>query len=160
MWLTLYKEPQKTEGLCLVVKGGDGGSRAEYTDVSVHEMFPLTSPGSLIALCDRSGNEIGVLLDPSRLDEESHATLQQELQIAYFIPKIQRIKVIREEYGVTHWEVETDRGPRTFDLQSRYDIRALGQDRFIVRDMDGNRYEIPDMNALDPESRSLLETEV
>lgn len=158
--LTLYKEAEKTEGLCLLVKGGDGSSEEQYTDVSVHQMFPLSYPDSLITLCDKFGNEIGVLVEPSRLDEASRNVLHEELQMAYFIPEIQRIKLIKEEYGLTRWEVDTNRGPRTFEVRSRYDIRPMGQGRFIVRDMDSNRYDIPDINELDPVSRSLLEMEV
>jgi hypothetical protein len=159
--LTLFKEPHRTEGLCLVVKGGDDGvSPASYSDVSVHRMFPLSRPESLIALCDKFGNEIGVVMDPSHLDEESREALYQELDMAYFIPKITQIHEIKEEYGVVRWRVDTDRGPRQFEVRSRHDIRSMGQGRFIVRDMDGNRYDVPDMNTLDAASRGLLEMEV
>ncbi|MGI6082617.1 MAG: DUF1854 domain-containing protein [Limnochordia bacterium] len=159
--LKMFKEPQRTEGLCVVIKGGDEGvSPATYCDVSVHRMFPLSRPENLIALCDKFGNEIGVVMDPKHLDEASREALFQELDMAYFIPKITRICEIKEEYGLVHWSVETDRGPRQFQVRSRQDIRPMGNNRFVVRDMDGNRYDIPDMNALDAASRELLEMEV
>lgn len=142
-----------------MVKGSDGGN-VQYSDVTVHRMFPLTHPEHLVTFCDKHGNEIGVVLDPETLDTESREVLLQEMQMAYFIPKIIRVLSIKEEYGVIRWEVETDKGKRSFEVQSRHDIRPMGRNRFIVRDMDGNRYDIPDMSALDAESRSLLELEV
>lgn len=156
--LTLFKEAHKTEGLCAVVQEGE--ERTTYTDVSVHQMFPLSNPDSLITLCDKFGNEIGTLVDPGNLDAASQEALSQELGLAYFIPKITRISSIRDEYGLVRWEVETDKGSRTFEVQSRHDIRPMGGGRFIIRDMDGNRYDIPAMHALDGASRAILEMEV
>lgn len=158
--VSLFKEACKTEGLCLVLKGGDGNGEVSYTDVSVHQMFPLSHPHNLITFCDKRGEEIGVLLDLQALEEASRLALLDELEMAYFIPKIQRILSIKEEFGVIRWEVETDKGPRSFEVQSRHDIRPMGGGRFIVRDMDGNRYDIPDMAALDAKSRAFLELEV
>ena len=159
--LKVVKEAQKTEGLCLVIKGGDDGTQpATYTDVSVHQMFPLSQPDALIAFCDKFGNEIGVICDASKLDEGSRDVLAQELDMAYFVPTITRIDEIKEEYGITSWSVETNKGPRSFEVRSRHDIRFMGGGRYIVRDMDGNRYEIPNMNALDAKSFGLLEMEV
>ncbi len=51
-------------------------------------------------------------------------------------------------------------GPRTFDVATRQDVRPLGQGRYLIRDVDGNRYEIRDTEALDPASRSLLDFEI
>ncbi|HHT25630.1 MAG TPA: DUF1854 domain-containing protein [Firmicutes bacterium] len=158
--LKLYKEAQKTEGLCLMVQGSDGTVQGEYTDVRVHQMFPLTRPNELITICDKDDNELGVIANLAELEGESLAVLSEELELNYFIPKIRKILEIKEEFGVIRWRVETDKGPRSFEVRSRHDIRSLGGGRFIVRDMDGNRYDISNMSALDAESRSLLELEV
>jgi hypothetical protein len=158
--VTLYKEAQKTEGLCLTVVDADGKVQGEYTDVRVYQMFPLTRPQELITICDKEENELGVIANVAELEDASRVVLDEELQMNYFIPKIERILQIKEEFGVIRWQVDTDKGPRSFEVQSRHDIRSLGGGRFIVRDMDGNRYDIRNIAELDAESRSLLELEV
>ncbi|HHW09556.1 MAG TPA: DUF1854 domain-containing protein [Firmicutes bacterium] len=158
--LRFLRQQKVTEGLCLQIVDPKTGDSTTFSDVSVHYMFPLSHPGKLITLCDRNGEEIGVLDDISDLDEGSKQALWHELTVNYFVPKITRIVSIKEEFGITHWEVETDRGPRRFQLQSRYDIRSMGGGRYIIRDIDGNRYDIPNEADLDPVSRSLLELEV
>ena len=58
------------------------------------------------------------------------------------------------------WQVETDRGPRTFEIRSsRRDMRVLSAGRILIRDADGNLYEVPDYRQLDPQSRALVETQ-
>ncbi len=158
--LTLRKEPLRTEGLVLTLKGADpGGVEQQFTDVRVRRVFPL-SESQVVAFCDRNGEEIGVLWDPSGLDPASRQVLEQELERAYFVPRITKIKSIKDDYGVSKWDVETDRGPRRFDVGSRYDIRILPGRRLLIRDLDGNRYEIPDFEMLDADSRDLLELEI
>ncbi len=156
--LQLRREAGVTEGLCLDIAGSKAD--ASYPDISVHFMFPLSSPGQLVTFCDRNGKEIGVITNAQQLDRLSREILQQELERAYFVPKITRILKIKEEFGLVHWEVETDKGPRRFQVQSRYDIRAMGGGRHVVRDIDGNRYDIPEVDALDAQSRNLLELEI
>jgi hypothetical protein len=54
--------------------------------------------------------------------------------------------------------VETDRGRRVFELHSsRRDIRVLPGGRVLVRDADGNLYEIPDVRRLDVASHAFVE---
>ena len=158
--LRFYRQQQRTEGLCLQIVGDNGRVGECYPDITVHLMFPLSHPDNLITLCDRQGQEIGVLQDVTQMEAASRQILEQELQVSYFVPKITQILSIKDEYGLVHWQVETDRGLRKFQVQSRYDIRNMGQGRYIVRDIDGNRYDIVDVANLDNASRSLLELEI
>ncbi|HET7560342.1 MAG TPA: DUF1854 domain-containing protein, partial [Limnochordia bacterium] len=151
----LSKKQNETHGLHLTVH--DGGGEQTYEEVRVRLAFPLTHANHLITFADKNGDEIGLLRDEERLDPESRRVLEDELQLVYFIPKVQRIVSIKEEFGVTNWEVETDRGRRKFQVRSRYDIRLLGGGRLLIRDMDGNRYEIVDYTKLDQASQDQLE---
>ena len=59
---------------------------------------------------------------------------------------------------VSHWEVETDRGPRAFTLKDpQENVRDLGPGRILLVDAHGNRYRIADVRQLDPASRKALE---
>ena len=93
-----------------------------------------------------------------RRTQEYLEAVEEELERAYFSPHIQRIVNVTVANRVPRWEVETDRGPRAFEIySSRRDIRHLGGGRVLVQDADGNRYEIPDYRLLEPASRALVE---
>ena len=129
-----------------------------YSRVRVKRAFPLTRDDCFIVVQDREGKEIGSLARLDALDRDSRQAVEDELERAYFTPRIQRIAKVTTTNRVPRWEVETDRGPRTFEIYSgRRDVRLLGAGRILVQDADGNRYEIPDYRHLDPASRALVE---
>ncbi|RLI02783.1 hypothetical protein DRO38_03525, partial [Candidatus Bathyarchaeota archaeon] len=111
--------------------------------------FPLTMPWRYVILIDENDREVGLLRDLGDLDETSMKVLKDELERVYFIPKIKKIHRIKEEFGVLIWETETDKGPRRFEVTSRRDVKKMGKRRIIVRDADGNLYDIPDYADLD-----------
>ena len=129
-----------------------------YSRVRVKRAFPLTRDDSFIVVQDRKGKEIGSLARLDALDRDSRQAVESELERAYFTPRIQRIAKVTTTNRVPRWEVETDRGPRAFEIYSgRRDVRHLGAGRVLVQDADGNRYEIPDYRLLEPASRVLVE---
>ena len=154
--ISLTKEPWSE--LTLTLKEGERVTT--YRDVRVRLAFPLSQGDRAVSFLLQDGTELGTLQDINSLDPASAEVLRSVLEITYFIPRIVKVREIREEFGVNRWTVETDRGPRTFDVQSRQDIRPAGPGRYIIRDIDGNRYEIRDVNALDAESRSWLDLEL
>jgi hypothetical protein len=89
---------------------------------------------------------------------ESYRVLQEELERRYFIPIIQRIYSLTEEYGQMRWDVETDRGRRVFYVRNwRDNVHELSPVRYLIVAVDGSRYEIRDLNALDGRSRAWLD---
>ena len=129
-----------------------------YSRVRVKRAFPLTRDDCFIVVQDRKGKEIGSLARLDALDRDSRQAVEDELERAYFTPRIQRIAKVTTANRVPRWEVETDRGPRAFEIySSRRDVRLLGAGRVLVQDADGNRYEIPDYRRLDPASQALVE---
>ena len=129
-----------------------------YSRVRVKRAFPLTRDDCFIIVQDREGKEIGSLARLDALDQASRQAVEEELERAYFTPRIQRIAKVTVANRVPRWEVETDRGPRAFEIySSRRDVRLLGDGRILVQDADGNRYEIPDYRLLEPASRALVE---
>jgi hypothetical protein len=128
--------------------------------VTVMRAFPITGRERFIILKDKEEKEIGIILDLSDLDPESRAALAAELERIYFTPKITFVHHIEEQFHIPKWEVETDRGPRVFEIRSgrhNHDVRNLGSGRILIRDADGNQYEIPDYRKLDPVSQALVE---
>ena len=139
---------------------------AELPDGSVHapvepvRTFPLTQPNQYISLLDAQKNELGLIEDINQLKEADQMVLVEELEKCYFMPKITRIHFIEGRFGVTEWEAETDSGTVSFDLRSRNDITTLDSGRVLIKDIDGNRYEIVNYHQLDPQSVVLLETQI
>jgi len=146
------------EDLTLELEG-----RGTFKPVTVMRAFPVTDRERFIILKDKEEKEIGIVRDLSDLDPESRAALAAELERIYFTPKIVFVHNIEEQFHIPKWEVETDRGPRVFEIRSgrhNQDLRVLGSGHILIRDADGNQYEIPDYRKLDPVSQALIEGQI
>lgn len=133
----------------------------EYKRVQVNPAFPLSKVGSYLSFAEEEGSEIGMLRDMNELSEASKEIVEEILEKIYFMPKIVKINSIEEQFGLTQWDVETEKGHRVFDIKSRRsDVRPFGNRRIIIHDVDGNRYEIPDHAQLDEESQKTLRSEI
>ncbi len=129
--------------------------------IAVQRAFPITTQDRFIVLRDAEGEEVGIIADISKLDRESKRALVRELERSYFTPKITQINSIEEQFHIPKWDVETDRGPRVFEIESsRRDVRVLGRGRVLIRDAYGNLYEIPDHRKLDTISRAMVEARI
>lgn len=125
----------------------------------LYRCFPLTNPGDYISLADASGAEVGILRDPSRLDEESKQTLFEELDRLYFTPIIERIVSLKQEASMWRWEVQTQRGAATFYLRGvRDSVHEVAPGRWQIYSVDGQRYEIQDYDSLDARTQALFES--
>ena len=125
---------------------------------SVAMAFPLSDRARMVVVRDRSGEEIGILDDLSKLGEDSREIVEAEIEKAYFLPQIVSVNDIEQELNIVTWSVETDRGPRDFHVRGiRQNVRRIGRVRLVIRDVDGNRYEIPDIRTLSPRGRRLVE---
>ena len=119
--------------------------------------FPLSAPLDMVALFDPDGNEIGILKNVRQLDRNSCRILTEALDKAYFMPKIERITGLVDQMGMERWEVRTDRGEHVFEVRNpRRNVRFLTSLRMMIKDVDGNRYEIVNWRQLDRRSRQLL----
>ncbi len=127
--------------------------------VGVQRAFPLNASTKFIVILNSDGAEIGIVRDMADLDSDSRDALEIALEQAYFMPRILKINSIVSNFHVPTWDVETDRGHRVFEIpSSRRDVRVIDDVRVILRDADGNRYEIVDYRRLDPDSIAFVET--
>ena len=134
---------------------------AEPLRVKASRTFPLTNRDRLIRLVDSEDEEVGLIAQLDELDTASQSAVRASLERQYLIPQITRIHAIQRKDHVPTWEVDTDRGPRTIEIRStRSDIRVVSEHHIVVKDADGNQYEIPDTRTLDAASRLLIERSV
>ena len=83
---------------------------------------------------------------------------REELDRRYLTALIGRVTSIRNEFGTSYWDVETDRGQREFVVQNvAENAQWLGDHRLLIVDVDGNRFEIADLTALDKRSLAAVE---
>lgn len=119
--------------------------------------FPISDPHHYIGFLDGANKDIGMLRDPSELDEESRRVLEEELELRYFVPVITKVHKVKTEFGTVYWTVDTTRGPREIIVRNlRDNLQEISAVRVFVTDVEGNRYEFPNINELDPESLGLI----
>lgn len=129
----------------------------EYDDVQAIAAFPISDPFRWISLCDAGGSEIALLESLDQLPAHSQQPLRRALGRRGFRPVIQRIQAITRLSETVEWQVETDRGPTRVYLKGDDDVRRLEDQQFVLVDVHGVRYLIPNATALDHASRKLLE---
>ncbi len=145
--LKLFYEPK--DRLRLTV-----GEEKSYHTVKPAWAAPLSRPGQYLAFLDGKGKEIVTLPDPSVLPPESLAAAQEELRRRYLTATVRVIAHARQEFGATYWSVQTDRGDRDFVTQNLQENAVwLSPTHLLLLDVDGNRFEITDVSALDDASR-------
>ena len=129
-----------------------------YENLEPRKLFPITNHTMYITLLDSHEKELGFVRDLEEIDEDSRRALEECFEEYYMIPKIKRVLKCVDKFGVLKWTVETDRGEITFDIKNRHsDIKHLhGTNRVIIRDSNDNRYEIPDVENMDPHSDRVL----
>ena len=119
--------------------------------------FPLSRPQEFVSLRDGSNREIGLIEHLRDLDAQSRRIAEEEIERRYFLPEITAIVRLEGHFGTYDWEVETDRGRRSFVVRGRSEhIVQLPPHRVAVTDVLGNRYQVSDYTTLDRKSQALL----
>ena len=142
----------------MTVTGGEEADRS-YVTVRPAWAAPLSRPGTFLALLDGKGEEIVMLEEPEKeLDGGSWQAVQEELRRRYLTATVEAIRGAKEEFGVTYWSVETDRGQRDFVMTSLHENALwFSGTHLLLIDVDGNRFEILETEKLDARSRGFLE---
>ena len=84
--------------------------------------------------------------------------VKEEIEQRYMTAIIKRVDSLKSEFGVSYWEVQTDRGNREFVVRNVSESAQWITDRrLLLIDVDGNRFEISNLEVLDKKSRGLIE---
>lgn len=123
-----------------------------YPRIQIYHTFPFTDPNSYISLRepDEKAKEIGVIKDLNKdVTEETREMLKEQLRLRYFTPVIEKILHIKDEYGFAYFDVLTNHGACRFTIHMGGDsVINLSDTRLLITDLDGNRFEIPDVTRL------------
>lgn len=113
---------------------GHGHGRGGRLNFGTHEVALITNLTALSA-------EAKQILDDHRLHHD-------------FTCKILKVNSLAHQFGAAFWEVETDKGMRQFVIRGTTEhVRWLDDDRLLITDVHGNRFEIPSLNGLDRRSQ-------
>ena len=128
-----------------------------YSRVYFHRAFPFSAPDEYISVRESEGKnkEIGMIRNLNELGE-TQKLVKKQLELRYFTPKITSVYKVKEEYGYSYWDVATDRGPCRFTADQNGVVK-LSQTRLIINDVDGNRFELPDVTALSSKELRMID---
>lgn len=129
-----------------------------YDRVFLHRAFPFDHPESYISVQDPDKNEIGMISELSVFPAETADLLRAELGRKYYAPVLKSILSVRDRYGYAYCTAMTDSGEITFTLRdASRSIFKVDERRVIITDIDGNRFDIPDITQLDRKSFKKIE---
>jgi len=136
------------------------GEDKSYITVKPTWAAPLSHPRRFLALMNGKGEEIDTITDPEKeLTPDSLTAVKEEIAKRYLTATVASIISAKGEFGSTYWHVESDRGERDFVTQSlQENAQWLSPTHLLLIDVDGNRFEILDTQALDAKSKLILET--
>lgn len=120
--------------------------------------FPWRFTDKWIGIRDEKDKDLGMLETTNGMSPESLETLRVELDRRYFIPTVTAVTKAKKEYETVTWDVQTDRGPRTYHVhQLRENVHQLDDGRIVITDRHGSRFAFATLNETDKESRVILE---
>ncbi|MCM1245399.1 MAG: DUF1854 domain-containing protein [Roseburia sp.] len=132
----------------------------KWERVQVIRLFPFTEPTQFISIrtVEERSKEIGVIEDMKKLPKQTRKMLEEQLNLHYFTPVIQKILNIKDEYGYAYFHVLTDRGECRFTINMGSNaVVRLTDTRLLITDLDENRFEIPDVLKLSQKEQRKLD---
>jgi len=119
--------------------------------------FPMHAPEQFLAFMSTEGKEVVWVDDLTLLPQETLALIAEEIASREMMPVIQRIFTVSTLSTPSTWEIMTDRGATKLVLKGEEDIRRLSGSTLMITDSHGLRFMLPDMQALDKNSRRILD---
>jgi hypothetical protein len=138
--------------LCLELAGEDQGR------VQLRRALPFAAPEEYISITDLECKEIAMLASLALFASKQRALLEDELDSHYFYPVVTQLKSIKEKMGSYYIDLRVGDYEKTIAVKDvSRSLRQLGGGRLIITDVDGNRFLIPDVYAVQRKSLRMLE---
>jgi hypothetical protein len=138
----------------LVFTGPDG---REHVGVEPARAFPITAAREEITMLSREGHELTWIARLDDLPEQTRQLVEEELEGREFMPEILRVRSVTGYATPCTWRVETDRGDTDLVLKAEEDIRRLSGTALLIVDGRGIQFLIRNPQALDANSRKILD---
>lgn len=140
----------------LVFTAADGTRHDAVTPVRA---FPIGAPDEGLSLVSAEGRELAWVPRLAALPAPARALVDEELARREFTPEIKRLLRVSTFSTPSTWDLETDRGATQMVLKGEEDIRRLPGTRaaLLITSSHGIVFKVPDLLALDRQSKRLLE---
>ena len=136
----------------------EDGEEKCYDRVFLHRAFPHELLWEYIAVIGEDNKEVGLIYNIEDFDKDTVDLLKTEIIRKYYSPAISEIHSVKERYGFSYWKVTTEEGEISFTLHDTFrSIIHAEEKRLVILDVDGNRFEIPNVDALDRKSYKKIE---
>jgi hypothetical protein len=101
--------------------------------------------------------EYALITNLPGLSPEAKKILEDHRESHDLTCRILSVKSLTHQFGAAFWDVETDKGHRQFVIRGTTEhVRWLTDDRLLITDVQGNRFEIPSLNGLDRWSQNQI----
>ena len=128
-----------------------------YVDVRVARALPLTEPDRYLTIRDSEDHDIGLVVEWRKLDSDSLSLVDEALGRSHFLPKVVLVNKVTDNFGIILWDLVTDHGPKKYVVRNLRDNSvALTARRVLMTDVDGDRFEFPDIHAYGPQALEVL----
>ena len=118
---------------------------------------PLYDPNAFASIMNEKGKELGLIFRLDRMPAESQKVLDQAQDGYDLTCQIKKIISLTHQFGAAFWEVDTDKGRREFVIRGTTEhIRWLTDDRMLITDVNGTRFEIRSLEGLDSKSQTQI----
>ena len=151
-------------GLISLGLTGNDGKKEFFERIVPVRAFPITDPDCYISIREPDtreggkGAEIGMIARLSDFGEDVEKLLLEELDRRYFTPVIEKIYNVKEKFGYLYFDVLTSSGKVSFVMNNpSSNIRVLEDKRSLIYDIDGNCFEIPEVEKMDKASFKKIE---
>ena len=170
--LNIYEQKAEEMTATHIISPGDKFSQTDggfisldyegkhYDRVKVVRLFPFTDANKYLSIREYSGasKEIGIIEDLDAMPEDTKKIIEHQLSLCYFTPVISKIYSIKDEYGYAYFHVLTDKGECKFAINMGSNaVSKLSDTRLIIQDVDENRFEIRDTDALTQKEKRMLD---
>ena len=149
-----------------ITSGGFTGLRydgKEYPHITLRRPLPIGKPTEYISVADHENKEIGILKNVIDLSGEQLAIATTELDNRYYCPDVLEIASVKDKLGYVYMELKLAQHGGAAHTKScaikdvSRNIRMLGENSLLIFDVDGNRYIVRELTALDKKSMRRLE---
>lgn len=133
--------------------------RKRFKRVHLYRLFPLSLPDSFISVRDEKEKEIGIIASLDSFPGGIVRMFREELDRRYFSPVIENLISIKEEFGYTYWDAETNAGLCRFTVKSGgNNVLQVSEDTILIIDVDGNRFTFPEFEQANSKYLKIIDT--
>lgn len=156
---TVFAEKEGFISLSVAEKDENGSEKkTDYERVFLHRTFPFEMPEEYISVLNKDKEEIGIIKKLTDFPIQTQEIFRRELQRKYFAFNIEKIVSVKERFGFGYVKAVANGEDVEFTVSDPYrSIVRISSDRIYIVDVDGNRYEIKSLSALDAKSAKKIE---